>query len=142
MNDITHQMQFALCPVVKREGEHSNCVAKRLMKSSLRECLEQSLGVRMPAPASVRRMPRGLKVRANFLVIVDLAIVADDPLSVGAEHRLMAGRREIDHGQTRVAERHAGGGIEPDASIVRPAVPELIDHGLERFSGAIVEASG
>ena len=73
-------------------------------------------------------MPRASSDGAHVLVVVDLAVVDDDIAAVGRDHRLMAGRRQVDDRKPAVRERNAGLRVNPHACVVRSAVVQTAVH--------------
>ena len=136
---VAHQRQRALAAVPQRDREHADQPVQRRLDAERGESL----------PASPRcRNGRGTRRRARqrrpqFLVVVDLAVVDDDEAAVGRDHRLMAGRRQIDDRETAMRERDAGLGVDPNAVVVRPAMPQvsLIDAAISPI-GAPRPANG
>ena len=62
-----------------------------------------------------------LQSDAEFAIVIDLAVEADDDLAGRIGHRLRTLRRKIEDGQAHV--RQPGVGIMPFATAVRTAVP-------------------
>ena len=64
----------------------------------------------------------------EFPMIVDLAIIGDDIAPIGADHRLMPGRAQIDDGEAAIAERNARFRVDPNAAIIRATMTQRIGH--------------
>ncbi|KAG0933283.1 hypothetical protein G6F31_016351 [Rhizopus arrhizus] len=61
--------------------------------------------------------------------VVDLAVVGHHIATVGRGHRLVAQRGQVENAQAAVRQRDAGPGIDPAATIIRPAVVQCLAHG-------------
>src|SRR5262245_51554748 len=70
---------------------------------------------------------------AKFLKVIDLAVEDDGISGDDVEHRLMAGRAEIDDAQARMTEDANAFRRRPKAAIIRPAVPDAGDHCIHRL---------
>ena len=63
-------------------------------------------------------------------VVVDLTVEDHHPSSVGRDHWLVAGRRQVDDREAALAERHPHRVIEPDALVVGPTMADCGRHAL------------
>ena len=89
-----------------------------------RESLQHHFGIGVSPKFDAARFEFG----AQLLEIVDLAVVSDDKAAIGGNHRLMAGRREIDNRQTPMGQCDARFSIAPDPLIIRTAIGEAVRH--------------
>jgi hypothetical protein len=48
-----------------------------------------------------------VQLGAQFVMVIDLAVVGDDVALIGRKHRLVTGGREIDDREPQVAEGYA-----------------------------------
>ena len=94
---------------------------------------EHHLGVGRAAEADAGQVRAASDVRR----IVDLAVVGDDPAAVMRDHRLRAGRRQIDDGEAAMCEGRADVRFAPHARTVRTAMGDGIGH----RAGAALERS-
>jgi hypothetical protein len=128
-----HQPLGAAIPDRKREHAVQSLDAGF---SPLGERLQQHLGV----GARPELLAGGPKLGPQFLKVVDLAVVSDDIAPVGAHHRLMAGRGQVDDGQPSVAE--------PDHCVrvatlaIRPAMRNRIGHATDDDSRHCLAVEG
>ena len=86
----------------------------------------------MPAPSAVGDFSKLLQLSADFGVIVDLAVVADDKPAIGGVHRLMTLRRQVDDRQPAMGKSDPSFVVSPDALIVRPSVGNGASHTHEQ----------
>ncbi len=121
---IANERQRAVAAVPHRDREHADQPLDRRLDAERGEGFQHHLGVGMAAKANAARLEFG----AQLVVIVDLAVVDDDEAAVGGDHRLVAGRREIDNGKPPVRKRDPGFGVDPDAVIVGAAMREAVIH--------------
>src|SRR5262249_31223 len=77
--------------------------------------------------AAKRKSPR-YERRAYVFVAVTLAIVDDHVSPISRDHRLMAGRGEVNDGQPAVCQSGAGLWVDPDALVIRAAMPQASVH--------------
>src|SRR5258708_11427298 len=94
------------CPGVRvpdGKGEHAAEVVQASC-APFTVSLEDYLGVRVAVEADAM----GFQFRANFSKIVDLTVVDDPVPSITVLHRLVAGEREIEDGETPIAEKDGG----------------------------------
>src|SRR5688500_12411194 len=85
------------------------------------------------------------KILHELLVVVNLAVVREPHVAVRTSHRLVAGRREIEDGQTAVTEH--GRRQNEGSGAVRAAMSQRVGHPgnelLRRSKpGAEVQGSG
>ncbi len=73
--------------------------------------------------------PLRFQLTAQVGEIVDFPVENDDVTPIGADHRLMAGRREIDDGEADEAKTDRI--LAPDAGIVGTAVSKGCDRPLQ-----------
>ena len=62
------------------------------------------------------------ELRAQFVGVVDLAVVGNDKAAAGRDHRLRPGRRQIDDRQPPMSEGQPGFRIEPDIAGIGAAM--------------------
>src|SRR6266850_971442 len=91
--------------------------------------VEQALRVTMAAELS----SFGFEGGADRLEIVDLAVERHREFAIGAVHRLMPGRREIDDAQAARSQGDAR--AEPLAGVVRTAVDQRRVHPVKNRRG-------
>ena len=70
----------------------------------------------------------GVEPSSEVPVVVDLAIEDDHPAPGTGQHRLVAGRRQIDDGQTAMRESDSRLKVQPDPSIVGTAMRDCVRH--------------
>ena len=70
--------------------------------------------------------PFFLKVKAEFWIVVDLAIVGEHPPAVCSQHRLMPGRRQVDDREPTMPECYAT--FRPDSTAIRPPMQDGRQH--------------
>ena len=92
---IARQVQRSRLPIPRGEGEHAVEPLQRRRHTPMGAGLDQHLAVRLPAKHS----SRGGQLEAQLGVVVDLAVVGQDEAPAGGEHRLPAGRREVEDRQ-------------------------------------------
>src|SRR4051794_9058920 len=83
------------------------------------------------APPVVMKAQGGKGV-PHFFVVVDFAVVDSNEAAGRGKHRLIAGRRKIDHGEAIVRECDLRFRIAPHARMVRPAMVERSYHAAKR----------
>ena len=74
------------------------------------------------------RAARGLDLRSQRGVVIDLAIEDHDVTAGGGYHRLMPGGRDVEDGETAEAERDPLRGVRPRSGIVGAAMGEGVGH--------------
>ncbi len=130
---IANQPQRRLGTIPQRDGEHADEPRHRALRPKFPECRQHHLGIR----AAAKPVAKPREFVAQLGEIIDLAVVGDDIASVRGMHRLMPERRQIDDRQPPMPKPDAGGGIDEDAGIIRPAVRHRVGHGprggLRRF---------
>ena len=97
--------------------------------------MEQDLGVRL----AVKVVTLGPETFAQLEIVVDLAVVRDDEVSLGQRHRLLPSRREIENGETSMSERTPPVGRGPVSLPIGTAVRQHVRHGA---NGVNVRAFG
>ena len=117
---VARQQQLAAVAVVEGEGEHAGKPLDAI-GAPLLPGVQNGLGVRAGAIA----MAELLQLGAHRLVIVDLAVEADDDGAALIGHRLMAAS-QIDDRQPAMAEGEMR--LEMEAVPVRPAMRHGIGH--------------
>jgi hypothetical protein len=74
---------------------------------------------------------------ADLGEIINFAVEGNDEAAAGRDHRLRAGRRQVDDREAAMAERQSRLSIAPDIAGIRPAMKHDIGHALggmaERF---------
>jgi hypothetical protein len=65
----------------------------------------------------------------KLLIIVDLAVEADQIATASAPHRLVAGGAQVEYRESAVAQGY--GAIDFDTPVIRPAALERIGHRLD-----------
>ena len=121
---VTREPQLAFPPVPQRQPVHGVELVQRGLDTVEGDELEQHLGVAgAPEPHPTRLEPR-----AQVAVAVHLTVEGDDPPIVGGDHRLRAGRRQVDDREPPVAESDSGLVIGPPALPVGPAVSQRCQH--------------
>src|ERR1700687_5046326 len=113
-----------LLPVPQRKGEHADETLDRGPQPPFGDRLDHDFGIGMaPEPVAER-----LKLGPELARIIDLAVIGDDVAPAGGTHRLRAGRRQIDDGETGKSKRDAGLGVNEDAPVGRPAMSKPRGH--------------
>src|SRR5262249_23320563 len=121
---ITHQCERTVAPVPHANSEHADEALHCRVDPVEGKCLEHDLGIGTAAKPNATR----LTLAAQFVEIIDCAVVRDDQLSIRRDHRLMAGCREVDDRESAVGEGNAGLGIAPEAMIVGTAIGDAVGH--------------
>ena len=123
---IAREDQAALTRVPVREREDARDVLERARSVAPQE-MKERLGVRRPPKTHALR----LEPRAKLRVVVRLPVVRDGAAVVG-EHRLLAGRREIDDREATVAEPERP--REMESFVVGTAMPERARHAHDEIA--------
>ena len=126
---VAGQGQGARAAVPQGQGEHAHAGLQGALDAPGGDAGQQGFGVGVAAPG--RRLAGGLQFAPQIQVVVDLAVVGQQPAPVGRGHRLVPGRRQVDDGQAAVPQGDAGGAIHPGPAIVRAAVVQPIGHGRD-----------
>ncbi len=121
---VAGQRQALLAAVPQGDGEHAVAAPQRGFQPPLHDRRQQHLGIGMAAEAVAVRFQLG----AQRGEVVDLAVVGQPVAAVAGGHRLMAQRRQVQDAQPPVRQRHAGGGIGPDAAVIRSTMGQGIAH--------------
>jgi hypothetical protein len=87
----------------------------------------------MSAPGIRRSIE--IEFLAKLQVIVDLTVEGDHIPAGGREHGLMPSRGQINDREPRVAERNAGGSIDPGPVVVGTAMIETRSQPADEFLG-------
>ena len=90
------------------------------------EGLQHHFGIGVAAKAQFRPLPEQLV--AHLLAVVDFSVVDDHKSPAGGEHRLVAGWRKVNDGETPMSQRDTGLRICPDTAVVRPTMLHCIGH--------------
>ena len=98
---VAGQQQPMLERVVDRQGVHA-AEPRGAVGPRLRHDRQHGLRVTARAESDASRV----EVRAQFRIVVQLAVVGDDKPAIGGRHRLRAIGRWIDDGQTPVRKHH------------------------------------
>ena len=118
------------------EGEHADQTLNRWPHAPEGKALEHNLGIGVTA----KRPAHGLKFRAEFGRVVDLAVVAEREPAAAGNHRLGSGRTEVHDRKPCMAEGQPCPRIDPQALIVGSAMAETVCH--TRYNGAQLVGAG
>ena len=121
---VPDQVELALAAVPECDGEHALDRLERAIDAPLLDGPEEHLGVR---PAAEGDALAGEPV-SEGAVVVDLAVVVDDPPAVGGHHGLRAVRAEPHHRQPAVPEAQPALGVGPGALRIGSPVDEGRGH--------------
>ena len=95
--------------------------------------------------AGLELLALGLQAAPEVDVIVDFAIEGDDVPGDGVEHRLHAGRRQIENREPAMRQQRAPAAIVrrrgPDTGGVRPAMDHGVVHPFQRRAVGLVQSS-
>ena len=89
---------------------------------------EQDLGVRCSSESTAVRLQRAAELSA----VVDLAVVGNGEPPVGAQHRLVAGGREVQDGEAGVTEPDSDLQVQPRPLLVGTAMLQPLVHAVKR----------
>ena len=125
---VAGETERPVLPVPEREGEHAGGARlQRLLQPPTLDGGQQRFRIGMPPPGQgVRTL--GLDLPPEVKVVVYLAIEDDDAPPRGGPHRLAAGRRRIDDGQTPVGQCDLGLTVDPDPGIVGTTMRNGVRH--------------
>ena len=121
---VAAEREHPLAPVEHREGEHADQPLHCVAHAPRGEPLDHHLGVGVAAEAVAGK----LQLRAELARVVHLAVIGEREPSVGRQHRLRAGRAQVDDGKPRVTEREPRAFLHPHTLRVRPAVAQRRRH--------------
>ena len=117
--------QALLAPVPDREGEHPAQPA-HAVRTPAGVGGQHGLGVGLAAPGDAGAGELG----AQLAKVVDLAVQHDDVAAVGRDHRLVAARGQVEHGEPPVGQGHPP--LGPQARIVRTPPAQALGRGDDR----------
>ena len=142
---VTDQMKFSVPPVPERQSKHPFTGVERPIDPPAIEGRDQDLRVR----STSKDRSATFESSPDLKMVVDLSVVGHHPPATGRDHGLCAARTEIDYRKTPVTERHPCVSIDPDATVVGPAMLHGRCHGRCQGSkpvgtrrGAWVEDAG
>lgn len=133
---VARERQHARFAVPQREREHPGRAPQRRVDAPRGERREQHFGVGMAAPRG--RASDALELRAQFAVVVDLAVEDHHVAAARRRHRLPAVHRQVDDREPPVTERDPGRRIDPQALCVRSAMREARRHPRERAARCLL----
>lgn len=128
---VTDEVERTLRPIPQRDCEHADHASESGLDAPAPHGGQEYLGVRVAAPrwCAARRV----HLRANRLVIIDLAVERERPAPVHRAHRLMSLGGEIDDGEPSMAKPDPRFGVGPGPRVVGPAVRHRVGHRLRGF---------
>ena len=145
---VAGQRERPVPAVPEREREHAGGRPQRFFQPPAFDGGQQGFRVGTPPPRRGVRKPR-FEPAPEIRVVVDLAVEDDDAAPRRGQHRLAAGRRQVDDGQAAVRQCDPGFAVEPDPGVVRAAVRDRVRHRAGDFrrrrirkKGAAAEKAG
>ena len=126
---VPGEVQDAVPAVPQGQGEHGIEPLESRAQAPGGHRLHHHLGVAM-APEAPAPVGQGGPQLGG---VVTLSVVGGDPAAIGRDHGLVAGRREVDDGQSAVTEAHPGLAVAPGALVVGPPMGQGPGHGASEF---------
>ena len=122
---IPRQVERPLLPVPQCEREHPCRIPQRRRQSEMLDRRQERLRIGRALPGG-HRTGSSIHPVSQLLMIVYLPVERNDVAARTGAHRLVPGGRQIDHRQTPMSQRDAGGSVEPYVRVVRSAMRQRV----------------